>query len=107
MNPIANDYFPIYKENSRSYTIIKTELFGDIIQMEVGALCVGKIVNYHERKKVNRGEEKGKFEFGGSTVILLIEKNKVEIEQSILQNTKEGFETLIRMGQAIGKKKII
>lgn len=43
--------------------------------MEVGAMMVGRITN-HEAVPgyVTRGEEKGYFEFGGSTIILLTQK---------------------------------
>ena len=106
VNPIANDYVPIYKENARSYTIIHSEHFGDVLQMEVGALCVGRIVNYHEKKQVCRGEEKGRFEFGGSTVILMVERNYIQIIPSLITNTDNGFETHIRMGEILGKKRV-
>ena len=48
VNPIANDYIPIYKENSREYTVIRSPEFGDVTQMEVGAMLVGKICNHHQ-----------------------------------------------------------
>ena len=105
VNPIANDYVPIYKENARSYTIIHSEHFGDVLQMEVGALCVGRIVNYHEKKQVYRGDEKGRFEFGGSTVILMVEQNKIQITPSLITNTDKGYETFIHMGEILGKKR--
>ena len=66
VNPVANDYLPIYKENTREYTLIHTKPFGDILQMEVGALLVGKIVNHKQSCPCTRGEEKGFFEYGGS-----------------------------------------
>ena len=70
--------------------------------MEVGALLVGRIVNYHERKEVKRGEEKGRFEFGGSTVILCLEKNRAVIDEDILLNSSRGIETIVKMGEKIG-----
>ena len=73
--------------------------------MEVGALIVGKIHNYHGKAIVSRGQEKGKFEFGGSTVVLLFKKDAVAIDKDILTNTEEGFETLVKMGERIGCKK--
>jgi len=102
IHPIANVYFPVYKENTRSYTLIQSQHFGNIVQMEVGALCVGRIVNHHESKQVYRGEEKGYFEFGGSTVVLLIESNRVQINASLLTDTAKGYETCIRMGEVLG-----
>ena len=107
VNPVANEYVPVYKENSRNYCLIRTENFGDIVQMEVGALLVGRITNAHPygRRTVLRGEEKGYFEFGGSTIVLLLEKDKVELCSDLLENTREGFETKLRQGEAVGYKK--
>ena len=47
VNPIANDITPIYKENAREYSILRSKHFGNVLMMEVGALLVGKIVNCH------------------------------------------------------------
>lgn len=104
VNPVANDYVPIYKENCREFCVIDSERFGTVVQMEVGALMVGRIVNYQEGPcQVVRGTEKGRFEFGGSTVVLLLEPGRVEISKDLLENTQEGYETLVRMGEVIGR----
>lgn len=58
VNPIANDTFPIYKENTREFSLLKSEHFGNVLIMEVGALLVGRISNYHEAQLVTRGMEK-------------------------------------------------
>ena len=102
VNPIANDYFPIYKENTREYSILHSKHFGDIVMMEVGALLVGKIVNLHEKAEVTRGQEKGYFQFGGSTVVLLTKANTVNVDEDILENSKEGIETVVKYGEKIG-----
>ena len=102
VNPIANDFFPIYKENAREYSLLHTEAFGDVLMMEVGALLVGRIVNHHQAASVRRGQEKGYFQFGGSTVILLLAKDAAVIDPDILANTREGLETVVRMGERIG-----
>lgn len=105
VNPVANDVYPIYKENTREYSLLKTEKFGTILMMEVGALLVGKIENHHEEGRVKRGEEKGNFAFGGSTIILLTQKDKVKVDQDILKNTECAYETLVKMGERIGVRK--
>jgi len=107
VNPIANDILPIYKENSRAYSILLSKNFGHVLMMEVGALMVGKIVNYHQSRKVKKGHEKGRFEFGGSTVILLFEKDKVIVDQDIIDNTQNDYETIVKMGEKIGYTKNI
>lgn len=104
VNPIANDYFKIYKENAREYSILHSKEFGDIVMMEVGALLVGKIVNHHGAGTVKRGQEKGYFQFGGSTVVLLVKKDMLELDEDILENSAKGIETVVKLGERIGKK---
>ena len=94
VNPIANDYYPIYKMNSREYTVIDSNNFGRMIQMEVGAMMVGKIVNY-KHSIATKGEEKGYFEFGGSTVVLILKKETVKIDDDIINNSSENIETRV------------
>ena len=103
VNPVANDHYPIYKENSREYSVLHTSVFGDVLMMEVGALLVGRIVNHHGKATVARGQEKGYFQFGGSTVVLLLEKGRVCIDEDILANSKDGAETVVWLGEAIGR----
>ena len=102
VNPIANDYYPIYKENTREYSILHSKHFEDIIMMEVGALLVGKIVNLHEEAKILRGQEKGYFQFGGSTVVILTKANVVKVDDDILENSRENIETIVKYGEKIG-----
>ena len=102
VNPVILDHVNIYKENSREYTLMKTDHFGVVTQIEVGALMVGKITNYHQAARIQKGQEKGKFEFGGSTIVLLIQPDKVKFDQDILSNTKMNIETLVKMGEKIG-----
>lgn len=104
VNPVANDHYPIYKENTRCISFLHSENFGTLMMIEVGALMVGKIVNYHEEKMVRRGEEKGRFEFGGSTVILCLKKGQAAIDPDILLNSGDGIETKVRYGEKIGTK---
>lgn len=102
VRPISQDRYPIYVQNSREWCILHTKNFGDVIQIEVGALLVGKIVN-HDIKKFKRGEEKGFFKFGGSTIVLFV--NNVDVDLDIINNSNEGIETVIKLGEKIGKKK--
>jgi len=102
VQPIAYQRLEVFHRNTREYTVIQTENFGKIIQMEVGALFVGKITNHSKSKKIKRGEEKGIFQFGASTIILLFKKNSISIDDEIYENTKQNKETIVRMGNKIG-----
>ena len=103
VNPIANDVYPIYKENTREFSLLKSKHFKTILMMEVGAMMVGRITNYDGACEVKKGQEKGRFEFGGSTVILLLQKDAVRIYPQLLGNTQRGFETIVKMGESIGE----
>lgn len=103
VNPIASEYYDIYKENTREYCLIRTEDAGTVVDMEVGALLVGRIVNrYVDSIDVRRGEEKGYFEFGGSTIILLTQKGKVTPLGRIVENSRKDIETRVRQGEMVG-----
>lgn len=103
VNPIALKHYNIYKRNCREYTVLHTENFGDVVQVEVGAMMVGRIKNHHGEHRFSRGEEKGMFEFGGSTIVMLFEKDKVAPDGDLLKNTADGYETVVRYGEKVGE----
>ncbi|NDV24747.1 phosphatidylserine decarboxylase [Desulfovibrio sp. JC022] len=112
-SPINGDYFSVspyavknmlrvYWENKREYSILKTAKAGNILLCEVGATMVGSIIqSYTPDSEVKKGQEKGCFKFGGSTVIMLLEKGKAQIDADIIKNTQNGFETSIKIGETI------
>lgn len=102
VNPAAADRLPVYKENTREYALLETERFGTLLQMEVGAAMVGRIVNHPGSRQVSRGEEKGRFEFGGSTVIVLAEKDRLLPDPDLIEHTGQNVETVVRLGERIG-----
>lgn len=101
VQPTALEKRRVFTENCREYTVLHTENFGEAVQTEVGALMVGRIVN-DSPQTFSRGDEKGRFEFGGSTVILLLSKGAAVIEEEILENSRLGYETTVKCGERIG-----
>lgn len=101
VQPIATNSCGVYKENSREYTVLRTDNFDDVVHMEVGAMLVGRIKNHHEICKIKRGQEKGMFEFGGSTIILLVKEGVINIREDIIVNSKKDIETPVKMGEVI------
>ncbi len=102
VRPVALKKVPVFVENSREYTVIDTDHFGKVVQMEVGAMLVGKILNYHGAGRVRRGREKGRFMYGGSTVIILLKKDAARLPQSVFSQTAAGMEIPVKMGERIG-----
>jgi len=105
VRPVALETTSVFVENSREYTLMHTKNFGDVVQVEVGAMLVGKINNYHEEYTFKKGEEKGMFLFGGSTIIVLLEKDKVYFSEKYFKKTKEGREIPVLMGEKIADVK--
>lgn len=93
--------------NERHVTILETENFGKLAYVEVGAICVGKIIQSQPLTKgraFERGEEKGYFLFGGSTVIVVGEKGRWKPSADILENTRKGLETYLHLGMTVASK---
>lgn len=101
VSSISNNH-KIYTQNSRTCNYIETENFGDIVVIEVGALLVGKIKNY-DIKIFKKGQEKGYFELGGSTIVILVQDN-IKIDNDIIENSLKGIETQVNYGEKIGEK---
>lgn len=106
VQPISYDKTKVFHQNTREWQLMHTENFGNIIEVEVGALLVGKI-NNNENITGIKGQEKGYFEFGGSTIILLIKKDQVILDQDIIKNSLNGYETKVKYQEKIGIKKIV
>lgn len=102
VRPVAYTSVPVFVENSREYTEIESPHWGRIIQMEIGALLVGKIHNHNTGSTIVKGQEKGYFEFGGSTIVVLVQKDRVYIDDHILKRSMENQETEVCMGSKIG-----
>lgn len=103
VRPIALAALPVFTRNCREYTLMETEHFGPVAQVEVGAMLVGKIRNHKgPGMTFRRGEEKGRFLYGGSTVVLLLEKGRAALDEDLFENTARGLETPVRLGEALG-----
>lgn len=103
VRPFALERRRVFTENCREVTLMHTEHFGEVAQVEVGAMMVGRIVNLPKRRFF-RGEEKGRFEFGGSTIVLLIARGGVVLDEEFFRNTSEGLETRVKCGERIGTR---
>lgn len=69
-------------------------------------MLVGRIVNHDDACLVHRGQEKGLFQYGGSTIIVLAEKDAVSVRHDLLEHSKMGVETPVKMGECIAFEKL-
>jgi len=99
VGPWTTDRVPVLTENNRVVTTLATAHFGQVTVVEIGAMMVGRIVN-HPLAHGRRGQEKGYFAYGGSTIVVLVEG--VEIDDDIVERSRRGTETRVRLGEGIG-----
>lgn len=104
VRPIACSNYPVFVQNSRVSTVMQTKHFDAVSQIEVGALLVGKIRNHKSQGSFCFGEEKGYFEFGGSTVILLVKKGILQVDETIKQAMEGNTEHPLQIGEIIGSR---
>ena len=102
VSPASEGHAHVYSENSREYCVLDTDHFGCVVQIEVGALNIGRIINWDNKGFFKKGDEKGLFEFGGSTIVLLLRQDSFTPDEDIVCNTSDGYETLVKVGERIG-----
>jgi phosphatidylserine decarboxylase len=105
VNPLALRVRPeLLWENKRWLCELESDFFGKVLMAEIGATCVGSVVpvhpsGYHARK----GDEKGWFRFGGSSVAMVFERGRIVFDDDLLSNSRKGWETFALMGESMGR----
>ena len=101
VNPIALLRRPdVYAENERQ--ILRCEAaFGPFWLVDVGAFGVGTIVQTYSGDEHDKGEEKGYFKFGGSTVILIVPADALTFDADLVRHSADGLETRVLCGERI------
>ena len=106
VNPVAlAQDLSIFWKNKRLLTLLDTADLGQVAILEIGATCVGSIVSTSKTGEwVAKGQEKGYFRFGGSSVITIFEPGKVQLSEDLLHHSANMVETYVRMGDVMGKR---
>ncbi len=103
VNPLALHVKPdLFAHNKRAVTYLETECFGRVMIMEVAGWAVGRIVQTFQPGVVGRGQEKGYFQFGGSTVVLLFEPGRIVFDEDLIRDTQAGIEVQVHTGSRLG-----
>jgi phosphatidylserine decarboxylase len=104
VNPIAlGRNINILVTNKRCITELQTQAFGKVLLVEIGATCVGSICQtYTEGVPVFKGDEKGYFRFGGSSVISIFEPGRIRFDADLMEQSRQYRELYARMGDHMG-----
>ena len=83
-------------------TKLVTEDLGTVLLLEIGATNVGSIQQtFTPGQAVEKGAEKGYFEFGGSSTMTLFEPGAITLATDLLETSREGIELYARMGSPL------
>lgn len=101
---LAGNFTKVFCENKREICLLDSPEYGKIALVPIGATMVGSIIEtYDPNQELLKGDEMGYFAFGGSTVVILFDKNKIKIDPDLIENTKNKMETFVKMGEKIGQ----
>ncbi|MDO4458833.1 MAG: phosphatidylserine decarboxylase [Clostridia bacterium] len=104
VQPIAIESCPVYRLNRRWWSVIETENFGEVLQVEIGAMMVGGVTFARDKGSFTKGEEFGNFELCGSTIVLIVSKEfkeKFRFYDKFLKAESE--EVAIKIGEGLGE----
>ena len=105
VNPLGLARVPgVFRRNRRAVTRFDSDGFGRIAYLEIGGFAVGSIVETYTPGPVERGQEKGFFQFGGSTLVLLFEPGTVVFDNDLKEESGRGIEVHVRAGNRIGRR---
>lgn len=102
VGPYSDGNTAVYAENHRFGARLETVQFGPVVELDVGALLVGR-VEIHPAEEFERGQERGFFAYGGSSIVLLVAPGRLQVDEDILEMSRAGTETKVRMGEKIGQ----
>jgi phosphatidylserine decarboxylase len=90
-------------ENRRMVTLVESAAFGTVAMVEIGATAVGRIrQTFIPDRSVAKGEEKGLFAFGGSCVITLFSRGRIQFDDDLVAQSAQHRETYARLGDRLG-----
>lgn len=89
--------------NRRLVVMVDSVAFGEVAIVAVGAVKVGSIELTAAPGRVSKGDEMGRFRYGGSTVVLVFLRDAISFDAELLDNSSNGRETLVRVGSMLGR----
>ena len=101
VNPIALARRPdVYADNERQIVACEAG-FGRFWMVDVGAFGVGTIVQTYTGVEHRKGDEKGYFKFGGSTVVLVAAAGALKFDADLVAHSAAGLAPRVLCGERI------
>ncbi|KAL2821862.1 phosphatidylserine decarboxylase-domain-containing protein [Aspergillus cavernicola] len=97
----------ILTRNARDYVVIDTEEFGEVLFVAIGASQVGTVqINERWQKlgaEISKGDELGIFQFGGSSIIVAFQKDRIQFDQDLIEPSKHAITVDVEVGMSLGR----
>jgi phosphatidylserine decarboxylase len=104
VNPLGLARVPdVFCRNKRKVTEFVSDHFGRVAYVEIGGFAVASIMQTYAPGRVGRGQEKGYFQYGGSTIVLLFEPGTIVFDGDLLRDSANGLEVHVKVGSGIGR----
>ncbi|MFI3252423.1 MAG: phosphatidylserine decarboxylase [bacterium] len=86
--------------NFRVVHLFESENFGKVAVVQIGSMAISSVVRYIKtEEQVSRGSMYGAFKLGGSAIVLLLERDKVDLTDATLNEVIN-----IQIGQSLNIK---
>lgn len=107
VDPLAvSSSLDVLAKNDRTCIEITTEAFGRVLFIAIGAEEVGKIKFNDSFKKqgtrIEKGDEIGIFEFGGSSIIMVFESGRIKWDDDLISWSQRKIMVDVEVGMRIG-----
>ncbi|KAK6504634.1 hypothetical protein TWF481_006573 [Arthrobotrys musiformis] len=97
----------VLTSNARCAVRLETEKYGDVMFVAIGASEVGAVNFYEEAteigQKIHKGQEIGKFEFGGSSILVLFQRGRIVFDEDLLDLSNERIMVDVQVGMSLGR----
>lgn len=93
----------VFAENERQVAVIENRELGRYLYAEIGAFGVGRIVQSYRGEQAGKGDEKGYFQYGGSTVVLVFQPGRCQFAADLIAHSAAGWETFLKAGEELGR----
>ncbi|KIP10759.1 hypothetical protein PHLGIDRAFT_28259 [Phlebiopsis gigantea 11061_1 CR5-6] len=118
VDPVAiRSDIDVLAANARSAFCLSTSEFGDVLFVAIGALEVGTVKlsdkitcvlpgsahNNAGKVTIEKGEEVGFFEFGGSSIIIAFERGRIRFDEDLKGVSAQLIEMDVEVGMTLGK----
>ncbi|KAI0058418.1 hypothetical protein BV25DRAFT_1891260 [Artomyces pyxidatus] len=107
VDPLAiNSDVDVLGRNERTAVCIDSAEFGKVLFVAIGAQDVGSCnltPTVEEHGVLKKGDEIGWFQFGGSSIVVAFEKERITFDEDLLDVSYRGIEMDVQMGQSMGR----